>query len=396
MRGASHLARVDALALQGRYELPHVPEPEPQVPDPLPVRRLSSGLLLREQTDLKPNMDVPPPLSLINKGLRDVDGGARREFASRHAATFGAALMSPRRRPGKARSADPDAPGLRNPAVTLPSDENVVDWRPEVMAASALGDMLYSMQSSMRQQRMTAERDAAAAHSVIAQMRAKQQQVNQRAEEETARALKGESVRRQLQHALDAATQREQEAATREQEAAKREQDLERRLRVAEEQAGRVEPLIQQIDQMRFAAVAAGAEQERRNYDAELQRQTSLSSISDALRTAQADAAFWRDAAQRVGGRGRSVVQHVNGARSAVEQMLERLATATSMEELGVLNRSLFDIKAMLIAAEEEIKGMDAPSGPPVGRLAVRGAADRSVGAVKPKVGVSRGSRAAR
>ena len=390
MRGASHLSRVDNLALQGRYELPHVPEPEPHVPDPLPVRRLASGLLLREQTDLRPNMDVPPPLSLINKGLRDVWTPARREFANRHTATYGAALMSPRRRPGVARSPDPDAPGLRNPAVTLPSDENVVDWRPEVMAASALGDMLYSMQSSMRQERMTHERDAAAAHSVIAQMRAKQQRVHQRAEEEMARALKGESVRKQLQLALDAATQREQEAA-------KRELELERRLRVAEEQALRVEPLIEQIDQMRFATVAAGAEQERRNHDAELQRQTSLNSISDAMRTAKADAAFWRDTAQRVGGRGRSVVQHVSGARSAVEQMLERLATATSMEELGALNRSLFDAKAMLIAAEEELRGMDAPlPGPPVGRLAVRGAADRTAGAVKPRGGASRRSSAAR
>ena len=113
---------------------------------------------------------------------------------------------------------------------------------------------------------------------------------------EAALAQQGEAEQEKLRGQLDATLQR---LSAREPEAATREGELQRRLVAAEEQAARVESLQAQLDQLRAAQAAAGAQKE-------LRARVAALDASTALAAAQEDTARWREAAQRAERRDKS------------------------------------------------------------------------------------------
>ena len=117
---------------------------------------------------------------------------------------------------------------------------------------------------------------------------------------EAALAQQGEAEQEKLRGQLDATLQR---LSAREPEAATREGELQRRLVAAEEQAARVESLqaqpMAQLDYLRAAQAAAGAQKE-------LRARVAALDASTALAAAQEDTARWREAAQRAERRDKS------------------------------------------------------------------------------------------
>ena len=107
---------------------------------------------------------------------------------------------------------------------------------------------------------------------------------------EAALAQQGEAEQEKLRGQLDATLQR---LSAREPEAATREGELQRRLVAAEEQAARVESLqaqpMAQLDYLRAAQAAAGAQKE-------LRARVAALDASSALAAAQEDTARWREA----------------------------------------------------------------------------------------------------
>ena len=117
---------------------------------------------------------------------------------------------------------------------------------------------------------------------------------------EAALAQQGEAEQEKLHGQLDATLQR---LSAREPEAATRKGELQRRLVAAEEQAARVESLqaqpMAQLDYLRVAQAAAGAQKE-------LRARVAALDASTALAAAQEDTARWREAAQRAERRDKS------------------------------------------------------------------------------------------
>ena len=103
------------------------------------------------------------------------------------------------------------------------------------------------------------------------------------------------------------------------------------------------------------------------------------------IEAAEAAAAHWRASAERAGDRGHSVLAHLSASRGAVEFMLSRLASAQSLEELTDLSHTLFDVKARMLAAEEDMEALEALKPPATPDKALRGTLTRFSGRIKTK-----------
>ena len=225
--------------------------------------------------------------------------------AAAHPQAIALGLWPPERKPVERRGV---RPALMNPDVSLELDAHLCDWRPQHVASSALHDLCGSMHQQLQSQRHTAEEEAVRHRTYLSLMAQK----HKRLSAEAAHAREGEARCAELQRALDASLQREDEAL-------QREAELARRLAQEAEQAAKVEPLLRRLDEAKaalsgaqLAAVASGAEHVQRSRIAELERQGDVQAAEQA-------ATHWRASAERSSALLPRCRAHILASRAAVE-----------------------------------------------------------------------------
>ena len=264
--------------------------------------------------------------------------------AAAHPQAIALGLWPPERKPIERPHPHSIRPALMNPDVSVGLDEHFSDWRPQEVAASALHDLCGSMHQQLQNQRHTAD-EAASRHRTYLSLMA---QKHKRLSAEASHAREGEAKCAELERALKASLQREDEAQLREAE-------LARRLAQEVHRAAQVEPLLRRLEEAKaalsgaqLAAMASGAEHVQLARIAELERRGDV-------QVAEKAAADWRSRAERASALLPRCRAHILASRAAVELGFSGLATARSIDELGSLSSALFEVKAHMLALEEDL-----------------------------------------